>query len=117
MLKYKRTDIVVYFMYNDIEYRRVGGKWEVNINGIWNETNVCEWIETQYKNRTKFRELIKRRDMLAGSSILSPSDKNKENELSEIVTNIIDIIGINKYIDNNSEQLLNMLDNGEIELK
>lgn len=112
MLKYKGSDIVVYFSDKEKEYRRVNKCWEVLSDGTWKVTDDCNEIEIQYKKRTKLRALIKRRDELNIKDI----EDNKQTELSSIVRELISIIGITKYVDSSSQKLLDMLDSGEIEL-
>lgn len=118
MLKYKGSDIVVYFTYKDLDYRRVDGIWEVKLEDTWVISKECGEIEEKYKKRVEFRNLITRRDELNSScmSAYDSDNKLKDNELTKIVRRIIDIIGIDKYIDNTSQEILDMLDNGEIEL-
>lgn len=114
MLKYKGTDVVVYFTHNDIDYRRVDGCWEFLSNGSWILSHDCADIERQYKKRTSLRNLIKRKDELNSKEITNIS---KENELTATVREIIDTVGISSYIDKTSQQLLDMLDTGELSLK
>jgi len=112
MLKYKGSDIVVYFTDKDKEYRRVNRCWEVLSDGTWKVSEDCTEIETQYKKRTKLRALIKRREELNKTHI----EGDKETELTSIVRELISIIGITKYIDTTSNKLLEMIDTGEIEI-
>ena len=116
MLKYKRTDVVVYFSFKELEYRRVDGCWEVLFDGMWIQSKDCQVIEEQYKKRTALRNLIKKRDELNKSSLLY-TDGDKNNELSQIVSEIINMIGITQYIDSTSQMLFDKLDSGEIDIK
>ena len=116
MLKYKRTDIVVYFSYNELDYRRVDSCWEVCLDGIWMLSKDCEWIESQYKKRINLRNLIKRKECLSQNS-LSDDENSTTGELSVIVRKLIDTLGIGMYMDNTAKQLLDKLDTGEIQVK
>lgn len=115
MLKYKRTDVVVYFTQKELEYRRVGCCWEVLLDGAWRLSKECEQIEAQYKKRTSLRNLIKRKNELSGDS--SFYNRNSDSELTDIVKELINILGIGTYIDNTTIELLDKLDTGEIEVK
>lgn len=114
MLKFKGTDVVVYFTQRELEYRRVDGCWEVFLDGMWRPSKDCKEIECQYKKRTALRNLIKRKDEINKVSILN---QDKDTELTKIVREIIDTVGICTYIDNTSQELLEKLDTGEVEVK
>jgi len=116
MLKYKRTDIVMYFSHNELEYRRVDSCWEVFLGGMWVASKDCELIESQYKKRTKLRKLITRKESLSVTSTGNNGNSNT-NELSILVRDLIDTLGIGVYMDNTATQLLDKLDSGEIQVK
>jgi hypothetical protein len=116
MLKYKRTDVVVYFTHKEMEYRRVDSCWEVYLDGMWRVSLDCESVETQYKKRIKLRNLIKRKELLV-SNDNNVNSTNRESEISDIAGELISIFGITTYMDNTSNQLLEKLDTGEIEVK
>ena len=116
MLKYKRTDVVVYFSDKELEYRRVDECWEVHLDGMWRLSKDCDFIESQYKQRICLRNLIMKRDVLATSSSFA-RDNSNENDLSTIVRKLIDTLGISVYMSNTTQELLDKLDTGEIEIK
>jgi len=115
MLKYKRTDVVVYFSHKELEYRRMDSCWEVLLDGNWMLSKDCDAIEDQYKQRTKFRNLIKRKESLSKSTVTG--NNNDTTELSNLVRILIDTLGIGTYMDNTTQQILDKLDSGEIEVK
>lgn len=116
MLKYKRTDVVVYFTDKDIEYRRVDSCWEVYLDGMWRVSLDCELVDRQYKRRIKLRNLIKRKELLISNDNTIEST-DRESEISDIAGELISIFGITNYMGNTSAELLEKLDTGEIQLK
>jgi len=117
MLKYKRTDVVVYFSDKELEYRRVDECWEVHLDGMWRLSKDCDSIESQYKQRICLRNLIMKRDTLASSSSPTSDNTSDVNELSTIVRKLIDMLGIGVYMSNTAQELLDKLDTGEIQIK
>ena len=114
MLKFKRESIVVYFVYDGHEYRRIDGVWEVHVDSKWNVVDDTDTFELVYNKRCKIKELIKLKDRLKRDMGSYVNNKELNDKYSNVVQELMGVFGIMTMISNSSEQLSKMLDEGKI---
>ena len=113
MLKYKCEDTVAYFVYENQEYRRIDGAWEMRNESKWEMVEECALFETAYKKRCKIKELIKSKDRLKKEiGIYSNNELNKK--YTHVVQELMKVFGTMVFVDYTSEQLMRILDEGKL---
>ena len=113
MLKYKCEDVVVYFCYENHDYRRIDSIWEMLDNGKWVIVEDSSYFESAYKKRCKIKELIRSKDRLKKEiGVFSNNELNKK--YSSVVHELMNIFGTMVLIDYTSDQLMRMIDEGKI---
>jgi hypothetical protein len=114
MLTYKNNSVVIYFIYDGHEYRRIESQWEIRGELSWNFATNYTYLESIYQKRQRVFNLINEVDKLKKEVQCMAIDISAK--YTNAVRELMAIFGVTVMIDYNKEKLIKLLNEGRINI-